>query len=125
VIRAAILSCSAALAGLAALTSVAGAAQRVENPSAPEPLLRLAGRAPLVLEGRLFKPGESVRVVVLTGYGPVWSRVVAAGGRFKATFHVPQAGCGAPFAARAVGAGGSTASLVLGRAAVCVPPPRD
>ena len=106
---------AAALLTALVLSAPAGAAA---------PTLRVAGRTPLVLEGRGFKAGEHVRVSLITGLGPRFQRAtVTAAGSFRVAYRVPLAGCGKPFAARARGDYGSTAFVVLGKAARCVPPP--
>lgn len=108
----------AALLAALALAPSAGAADG--------PTLRVVATTPLVLAGRGFGAGETVRVTVATGYGARVQRVVAVRGGFKVTFRaLPAAGCGAPYLARAVGARGSRAVLALGKPAFCIPPPRD
>lgn len=111
----------AAAAALLTALSLAGVAA-----AASPPTLRVVGRTPLVLEGRSFKPGEHVRVTVITGRGPRLERAVATGGVFRVTFAVPREGCGAAYAAGVVGDRGSVASITFDRRpALCIPPPRD
>jgi hypothetical protein len=90
-----------------------------------EPALRVASRSPLVVRGQGFRAGEHVAVIAITGLGPRKARVVARDGAFRVRIAVPSTGCGAAYAARAVGDRGSRASVVFGEAAVCIPPPRD
>jgi hypothetical protein len=87
--------------------------------------LRVVSRSPLVVAGTGFSPGERVTVTAVTGLGPRTTRVVATAGRFRVTFRLPTTGCGAPFAVRAIGSAGTRVTMKLGKAAVCVPPPRD
>jgi hypothetical protein len=103
---------SAGLLAALALSAVAGAAV---------PSLRMVRKTPLVLEGRGFVAGEAVRVTVVTGYGPRVQRLTTPRGVFRVVFRVPATGCGAAYAARAVGSRGSIAAVRLG--AVCIPPP--
>ena len=108
-----------AVVAVALLVSAAAAAR----PQTPR-LARAQGE-PLVLVGSGFTAGERVLVTLTTGYGPRQTRVVARGGRFRVSFRVPDKGCGAAWAARARGNRGSTATLTLGEAPPCIPPPRD
>jgi hypothetical protein len=102
---------------VAALAPIASAG----TTAAPR-LERVEGTS-LVLAGSGFRGGERVSVTVLTGYGARWARVVARRGRFRVAFRVPDSGCGAAWAARAVGSRGSRATLRLGAPTPCIPPP--
>ena len=106
-------------ASLLALIFVGCASAAVSKPS-----LRVVSRVPLTVEGERFHPGERVVVTALTGYGPKRQTVVATHGSFRVPVGSAK-GCGATYAVKVVGSDGSRASLVLGEAPVCVPPPRD
>ena len=90
----------------------------------PKPALHVQFKGSLVT-GAHFHPGELVTVTLITGFGPRTARVRARAGSFRVSFSVPAKGCGAAYAVRARGAGGSAAALVFGEPQSCVPPPRD
>lgn len=92
--------------------------------SAKPKLTRAEGQA-FVLLGSGFVAGEHVSVTVITGYGSRRARVVARSGRFRVAFRLPAGGCGAAWAARARGDRGSVATVRLGDASPCVPPPQQ
>jgi hypothetical protein len=106
------------LLGAACLLCAASAA------AGPKPALRVQFKGALVT-GAHFHPGELVTVTLITGNGSRSTRVRATAGTFRVAFRVPGKGCGAAYAVRARGAGGSAAMLVFGEPPVCVPPPRD
>jgi hypothetical protein len=106
---------------LAAAAAVVAVTSATAGPAKPK--LVVAQRAPLVIAGSGFAAGERVSVTLLTGYGAKHASTVARGGRFRVEFRVTNKGCGAPWAARAKGSGGSTAFLAFAGAQPCVPPP--
>ncbi|HEX3290823.1 MAG TPA: hypothetical protein VHR46_05460 [Gaiella sp.] len=104
-----------ALTALAVPTAQAGAV----------PKLRLVTVEPLVVRGESFRPGERVVVTALTAVGP--KRVVVrttSGGRFGASFRLPNQPCGKAFAVRAVGTASRPATIAV-PGPPCVPPPID
>ena len=110
---------------LVAAVAICLALAAVSAAGAVAPRLTVASRTPLLLAGSGFVAQERVTVTLITGLGPKRKLVVARSGRFRVQFDGPTRGCGAPTAARAVGDRGSRAAVVIGRAGVCVPPPRD
>jgi hypothetical protein len=83
--------------------------------AAPPPSLRLAASNPVVVAGRSFKPLEQVRVTLLVqDQRLVRSIRASAPGTFTVSFpavvHDP---CTSALAVRAVGAGGSRATMKL------------
>ena len=105
----------------AATLAIAGSAAAAHTTGA-RPLLRLTDSQPVKLSGLRFKPGERVRVSVVTGTARR-SRLVRAtrAGRFVATFSDLSADRCNGFFARAEGARGSRATFKL--VPVGCPPP--
>jgi hypothetical protein len=107
------------VASLVLVTAVASAS------GTTRPTLRVAGTEPLVVRGESFRPHERIVVTALTATGP--KRLVlraSAGGRFGATFRLPNQPCAKAFAVRAVGAVSRPAALRV-PGPPCVPPPID
>jgi hypothetical protein len=86
------------------------------------PSLRLVTMKPLVVSGRDFKPQERVLVKLNAGRtGGVRHAVASSTGAFRASFGPVTLGRCGGFAVRAIGSGGSVASLKRAPLPACMP----
>jgi hypothetical protein len=90
--------------------------------AATAPSLRLGTMKPFVVEGRHFKPQERV-LVTLTGVRPgaVRHSLATSTGTFRVSFGTVMLGHCSGFSVRAVGSGGSVASLKRPPLPGCMP----